>query len=241
MNRWHVVLFSLVFAGSIRAQEASAGSPPKMLLVVTEETTSGSRGNLDESLARLKRDAQRAPRWLSGHVILGDANRSLTIFPLERYGDASALLLALMPQTGRRVATSVFRAELYELDADASFDGRSVSWRDATAFALSEVLLRRGATGAYRDQQVLAARLLRGAGVSDETWVGYERRFGGQAPAYLFVTPLRSLGDLDIDMSGRPALFTPEQLRGRAEALRTSVISDSQLILAIDRDRSHWP
>jgi hypothetical protein len=232
-------VFSLATAGF---SQTAPPVYPKLILVVTDVSAQPERQGMVQTLSRLKRDVPSL-NWIGGTVSVGNTGRPMAMFPVDRYADAATVLQQVNAAV-KAVAKEMrpeLQSALYELDREASFDGSRIPWREATALGFSNVLLRRGATETYREQQVLAAQLLTEANITDEVWIGYQVRFGAQAPAYLFVSPMRSVADLDVDMSGRPRLFTPDQLRARRDALQLSVISDTQWILDIDSALSKWP
>ena len=102
--------------------------------------------------------------------------------------------------------------------------------------------MRRGTTDAYVAEQRLAADLLRKAQIKDEEFVAYAREFGGDTPAFMFLTPMRSLADLDIDLrAAHDNLFTPEQDQHRAAGLREAVRSNESMLLVVDRAASNLP
>jgi hypothetical protein len=231
-----VTLTSFAFS-----QRSAGVSYPKILLIVSDPMTEcEGRSGLEKVLRKLKSERSPQSRWIATEVVAGNMRKAVALFPLSKFAEASDVL--------ERIETAVrtlpqdqqpnLHSTMYQLDTDASFDGSEIPWNQATAFAVNYVTLRRGTPDVYRDQQVLAARLLSRAKVNDEVWIGYALRFGEQSPGYLFVSPLRSLEDLDVDMSGRGSLFTPEQDKTRAEALRLSVISDRQKILRVQKELS---
>jgi hypothetical protein len=58
---------------------------------------------------------------------------------------------------------------------------------------------------------------------------------GGEVPAFLFLTPMRSLADLDIDLSAaHENLFTEEQDRHRAAVLERAVRSNESMLLVVE-------
>jgi hypothetical protein len=244
-TRWmSLVVVFLISAAALFGQDPAKAPYPKILLVISDsaEEPEGRTG-LEAVLSRMKGQRPQGLRWIGAQAVAGELGKTVAMFLLDRYGDTIGVIekINATSKSFPEAQRPILRSTIYELDGEASFDGSKIPWNEATAFAFNHVLLRRGTPDAYREQQVIAAQLLTRAKVNDEVWIGYQLRFGAQTPAYLFVTPMRGIGDLDVDMSGRQQLFTPEQDRARVDALRLSVISDMHEILTVRKEISSTP
>ena len=213
MKKW---LLGLAIATSMAAEE-----PPKLIAVLTHDAAKGAA----------VRTALRGAgiHWLSCRTIGGDMDKLVTIAFVRDH----AQLATLKPVPGVRSA-------IYRYSRTMSYNVERLGLSKASAIGASIQYVRRGTTDAYVAEQTLAADLLRKAQVKEEEFIAYALEFGGETPAFLFLTPMRSLADIDIDLSAaHENLFTPEQDQHRAAVLKESVRVNESMLLAVDRDASN--
>ncbi|MGH9602071.1 MAG: hypothetical protein ACRD24_06740, partial [Terriglobales bacterium] len=68
----------------------------------------------------------------------------------------------------------------------------------------------------------------------DEHWVAYQVEYGTQAPAFIFITSLRTLADLDKDLKEvHKTTFTPTIRRRFAETAKGSIVSEKSTLLNV--------
>ena len=100
--------------------------------------------------------------------------------------------------------------------------------------------LNAGGYDEYVEQQHIASEYLTKARIQNEEWLGYDQHYGPQSPAYVFVTPLRSLSDLDITEAHGPVL--PEWVdRERDIVLLKAVASSSGSLIVVRPELSRAP
>jgi len=219
------------------AAQQSASRNPKVIEVITEGSGSPSKGGLRSLLNGLAQHSKEDAHWIATKMIAGELAQSMMIVFHDNYQDISKTNRVIRAEWERLPASSRpnLQSRVFEVREDVSYNSSHIPWGRATAYSLSLVKLRRGGTDEYTEQQKLAAQLLTAAHVQEEEWIGYQAQFGEGVPAFLFVTPMRSVADLDIDLSGvHGNLFTPEQDRKRSEVLREAVVGNTAYLVEVE-------
>jgi hypothetical protein len=213
---------------------------PKIIEVITEEDPSATDSGL-EAILQLVKTHSNGLRWIAATITAGeDLNHTVAIFEHDDYASlqksSEAIHAAWMglPAMSRRPK---LQSRVFQFASKQSYNDGLVLWKDAHAFTMYTVRLRTGATDEYSDQQRIAAEYLTKAKIPDEEWLGFAARYSPEVPAYLFLTPLRALDDLDKSVLHGDVL--PEEVdRARGVALLKAVQSSSLSLLLIRPDLS---
>jgi hypothetical protein len=225
------LLLAFLANGIKSAETATAGATevPKFVAMIVHESDRETDVALRKALHR------SGFRWIACRTVAGDMHRSVLFVPLANHAALDAMTRGIND-------FSSVRTLLFALSESLSYNTSHIPLSRATAYSVSLAYVRRGTTDGYVAEQKLAADLLRRSAVQDEEFIAYTLEFGGEPPAFLFLTPLRSLADLDIDLSGQHEnLFTPEQDRHRADVLKDSVRLNESMLLVVDPAASNPP
>ncbi|QDZ06324.1 hypothetical protein FPZ24_01600 [Sphingomonas panacisoli] len=223
----------LLLAPVARAQTSAPTAPPNVIeLTYIESDDAGAQVRFATAL-RAQASDDPSQRWIAGRFMTG-ASRQLAIVSL--HSNYAHLLgwETMLGKISRGVPGVKVRNSVLSFNPRVSYNPGRTSWGKARSFGFSFMYLRRGATDNFVREQTLAADLLRNAKVVDEEFIGYGVMFGDNVPAYLFLTPMAGLGDLDIDLSHvHNTLFTEEQDRNRGNVLRESVVSGTNNLFIV--------
>jgi hypothetical protein len=203
------------------AAPAAADPPPKLMAMFVHD--GGARA---AAVRTALRDSGLS--WIGCRTVAGQTDRAVTFAFFRDHAQIASLkpVLNAIPNV---------RSFIFAFSSAMSYNAERIPFSEAKAFGVSLWYVRRGTTDAYVAEQKLAADLLRKAAIKDEEFVAYSLEFGGEVPAFLFLTPMRSLGDLDVDLSAaHENLFTEEQDRHRAAVLERAVRSNESMLLVVD-------
>ena len=180
-------------------------------------------------------------RWIGATVVAGELNHSVGIFAyadfasLARGADAMHSAWKILPEAAR----PQLKSHVYQLTPEQSYNDGHVLWKEAGAFVLYFTELASGAYDDYAEQQKIAASYLAKAHVQDEEWVGFSMRFGHGAPGYVFVTPLRSVAELD-SIASHGDVLPPEVDKARSAVLLRAIKSDAFLLVRVRAEISQF-
>jgi hypothetical protein len=236
---WKV--FSVLLLGvAATCVSQSKSDTPRIIEVITEEGVPAEGLGLKAVLLRMKSQPASDLHWIGAEVIAGDLNHAVAIFPHENYASLQQSRTAIhsawesLPPSQRPKLVS----RVYEFTPDQAYNDGHVRWSEAHAFGLLFVQLSAGEYDEYVYQQHLASEYLVKAQIHNEEWLGYDLHYGPESPAYLFVTPLRSIADLDISEPHGPIL--PELVdRARSQVLLKAVKNNSVSLIQVQPELSH--
>ncbi|MGH9579266.1 MAG: hypothetical protein ACRD3R_17645, partial [Terriglobales bacterium] len=104
---------------------------------------------------------------------------------------------------------------------------------NARTWEVSIVRLKPGSEMDFADMEKESIDLHKRNNI-DEHWVTYQVEYGTQAPAFIFITALRTLGDLDKDLKdAHKTAFTPSIRRRFSETAKESVIYEKSTLLNV--------
>lgn len=244
-SKCSVFLMAAVSVGSavcVSQTSQTRTDTPKIIEIVTEQTPSAAESGMKALLLKLKAQHSADLHWIGATVIAGDLNRTVAIFQHANYASVQQSSQAMHAawESLAPAQRPVLQSHVYAFTPDQSYNDGHVSWADARAFVLLSVSLSTGGYDDYAEQQQVASEYLVKAKIQNEEWLGFSQHYGPEYPAYLFVTPLRSVSDLDITENHGPIL--PEWVdRGRDTVLLKSVKSNSVDLLLVDRQLSSAP
>jgi hypothetical protein len=228
------LLLATVLAIAVASVSQTQSDTPRIIEIITEQGPSSGGAGLEALLLKLKTQRTSDLRWIGATVIAGDLNHTVAIFKHTNYASVQQSNQAVhtawesLP-TGQR---PTLQSCVYEFTPEQAYNDGHVLWSEARAFVLLSVLLNGGGYGEYVEQQHVASEYLTKAKIQNEEWLGYSLHYGPNHPAYVFVTPLRSLSDLDITEAHGPIL--PDWVdRGRDLVLQKAVAASSISIVLV--------
>lgn len=245
-NLYVSILLVVIQVFTISAQDQKASrtiSPaaPKIIEIDYVDSVYGNLAEITSFIKKLQADAQSNSRlvWVAGSIITGDQKIVLLSLHseykhLEDWHRFLNKARFSSPQVRITLQTTVF-----ELNTALSYNSNRISFGKAQAYSLSMMFLRRGTADDYVAEQRLAVELLNKAKIADESFISYRMAYGNNVPGYLFVAPMNSLADLDIDLSAaHQNLFSPEQDKRRYEVLKEAVVSNFNNLLVVHPELS---
>jgi hypothetical protein len=236
--RFHVasrLLVSVLVCGPSATAAAQKTDTPKFIELLTDDDGAPDGTRLAGLLTALRANANaRDLHWIAASTMTGTLNQTIAIFTypnvssVRQAHDVTQAVWQALPERARpRLHSRVFQQA-----PEQSFGDGLVPWSQATAFSLYSVSVSSGGYDEYGEQQQLAAQLLTKAHVTDEEWLGYTLRYGPDEPAFMFITPLRSIASLDSTVSHADVLPPPVD-RARDVALRETVVGSSSTLIVV--------
>jgi hypothetical protein len=237
------LLVAAVLATAVVCASQTTSDSPKIIEIITEQGSLPGGSGLEALLRNLKAQQNSGElRWIGTTVIAGDLNHTVAIFEHTNYASLQQSNQAVhaawesLP-AGQR---PTLQSRVYNFSPEQSYNDGHVPWSQARAFKLASVQLNVGGYDEYVEQQRVASEYLAKARIQNEEWLGYDQQYGPQYPAYMFVTPLRSLSDLGITEAHGPIL--PEWVdRARSVVLLKSVSTNSISLILVRAELSSAP
>jgi hypothetical protein len=237
------LLLATVLAIAVASVSQTRSDTPRIIEIITEQGPSSGGSGLEALLLKLKTQQGSGDlRWIGATVIAGDLNHTVAIFEHNNYASVQQSNEAVHAAwenvpAGQR---PTLQSRVYEFTPEQTYNDGHVRWSEARAFVLFSVQLNAGGYDEYVEQQHIASEYLTKAKIQNEEWLGYDQHYGPEAPAYVYVTPLRSLSDLDITEAHGPVL--PEWVdRGRDIVLLKAVASSSGSLIVVRPELSRAP
>jgi hypothetical protein len=231
----NALVLATVFVSVTVCVSQTKSDTPKIIEVITEQGPAPAGSGLEALLLKLKTQQNAGDlRWIGGTVIAGDLNRTVAIFKHPNY--------ASLEQSNQAVHTAweslpaaqrpALQSQVYEFTPEQTYNDGHVPWSEARAFVLYSVLLNAGGYDDYAEHQHIAAEYVAKAKIENEEWLGFSQHFGSHDPAYILVTPMRSISDLDIVVDHSNVL--PGWVdRLRATVLQKAIMSSSTTLVVV--------
>jgi hypothetical protein len=209
---------------------------PKIIETLTEDNEAAGDGSRMVAFLTALRGASetRELHWIAAAPLTGTLNQTMALFEysdlasVKRANDVRQLVWKNLPAASR----PRLHSRIWQLSPDQSFGDGLVPWSAAAALTLLVVNTSVGGFDEYAEQQQLAAQLLAKAHVTNEEWLGYSLRFGPDHPAFMFITPFRSVAAIDSAVFHGEVLPPPVD-RARSAVLRESVTGSAWTLMAI--------
>ncbi len=242
-----VLVFALVASLFAVAGEPSTANVPKLLRITHHEVKPGKMATYD-NLVRQVRQAATAGNanynWIAARPITGNGNQTVFLNFADSYAQIEQTTTSFY-----KAADATFKSVEFNTavaDSQASAEGIVASLREdlsyrpekldiahARTWEVSIVRLKPGTEMDFAEMEKESIELHKRGNI-DEHWVAYEVKYGTQAPAFIFVTALRSLADLDADRKeAHKAVFTPAIRRRFSETARTSITYEKSTLLNV--------
>ncbi len=246
MKKHFALLLAFLLVSSLVALAGDATGAPKLIRITRYDIAPGKMGAMDDVVRQVRatlKTANAEYNWIAARPITGNGNQ--TVF-LNFYNDYASLergmatvgkaLQASMQNAdfNRSVAESQqsTRSTIARLREDLSYNLDKFDISSARSWEVSFVEVRPGHGMDFSELEREAVELHKRGNI-DETWAAYEVEYG-PSTGIIYVTPLRSLADLDRDLkAAHEAVFTPAVRRRFSGVIRDAVDHEKSEILAV--------
>lgn len=248
------VLLALVLVSSLVAVAADSSSNlPKLIILTREDIKMGKMGDHDALIHKMIQTANSTNsnfHWISGKSITGNTSEYVGVGFADTYADLEKGLQGM----NQLQQTNLQNADLKQQAVESHQSGRSIiaHLRPDLCYRPEQVDIANGhywevstlrfKPGTMRDFEELEKESieLHKKGNIDERWATYEVDYGTPGPTLLFVTPLRSLADLDVDTeAAHKAVFTAPIRRQFESTVKDSMVYDDSTVVMIRPEISH--
>lgn len=256
MRKTLALILALVLLGSVVAvagDTPSASNVPKIIRIDRDSLKVGKEGvfsGLVHQVRQATRNSSANVHWVAGTPMTGSGPEVVFLEFYNSYADVEQ-----GDQAFHKTAESLFRNSDFNRDASDSISGsrgviahyrEDLSYRpekldiaNATRWEIETIRFKPGALRDYAELEREAIEFHKRANI-DEHWVTYEVEYGLLGPAIIFITDMRSLADLDVDLKEAHKAAIPESFRRRmAEFKRESVIFEEASLIAVTPELSH--
>lgn len=242
-----VLAFALVASLCAVAGDASTANVPKLIRLGHYEIKPGKM-NAHDDLVRQVRQAATAGganyNWIATKPITGNTNETVFVNFYDNYAQLEETSAKFYKAAGSTFQNAEFTRAV--ADSQASVNGIVASLREdlsyrpekldianAHTWEVSLVRLKPGTEMDFADMEKESIELHKRNNI-EEHWVTYQVEYGTQAPAFIFITSLRTLGDLDKDLKdAHKTAFTPSIRRRFSETAKESVIYEKSTLLNV--------
>ncbi len=240
------IVFALLAGVAAVAGDNPAPKMGKYIWVQTEQYQAG-REAAYMKMGQVFKQAMSSTEftWLASMPIAGNGNEVTYVTFHENYASVEKMLAAFMkmgPEVYQKHAALMSEGAaaighsqsfIAELQPDLSFDMDKVPPAETTRWRVTTFVLRPGAGGELKEFLKEIAALHQKAGDGLPGFV-YRVVAGEPSPAFMIVTPLKTLGDLDVPTPMLDALFTPEVVGRMYDTVKKTVAAVSTGIYVID-------
>jgi hypothetical protein len=244
---WTLVLSFVVLCSSaaLAGDESSSANVPKLLRVTKYEVKAGHAMEY-ASLVRQVREklADADYHWIAATPITGAGDRVNLIGFYDSYaqiqqtmGVAMKAMAPLVQSVDfeRGVSESVIgtHAVIAKYREDLSYRPEKFDVANATCWDITTFKLKPGAGMDFTEIQKESIELHKRANV-EEFWAAYEVQYGSSSPTIIYVTPLKSLAELDYDAdAGHKRAFNESVRRRFAQAAKDDIVSVENTVLMV--------
>ena len=256
MRRTLALMLALVLLGSVVAVAGDSSAPsnvPKIIRLDRDSLKEG-KGEVFAGLVRQVRQASRTGNanvhWVAGTPMTGSGPEVVFLEFYNSYADVEQ-----GDQAFHKVAESLFRNSDFNRDASDSISGsrgiigrfrEDLSYRpekldiaNATRWDISMLRFKPGAVRDYAELMKERIDLHKRANI-DEHWVVYEVEYGTPGPAFVFIRDLKSLAELDTDLSEVHKQAIPRSAQNRLEdAMRDGLLYEESSLISVSPELSH--
>ncbi len=242
-----VLAFALVASLVAVAGDASTAKVPKLIRIAHHEVKPGKMVAYD-NLARQVRQAAISGNanynWIAAKPITGNSNQTVFLNFADTYAEIEQTMTSFYKAADATFKSAEFTTAVADSQAsvhgivaklreDLSYRPEKLDIANTRTWEISIVRLNPGTETDFAEMEKESIELHKRGNI-DEHWVTYEVKYGTQAPAFIFVTGLRSLADLDADLkAAHNAVFTPTIRRRFSETDRTAVVYEKSTLLTV--------
>lgn len=217
-------------------------------LLVQQATLNSGKGELYMSLLRQYKEAATSLNaetyWLAASGITGDSRQVAFVTPIQSFGQIekewqiskkifhSVLLKNASFETQAGEAEQFTHSTLWKYSPELSYMPEKVEPEFATHWMVYTFRLKPGTISSFSELVRERTDLIK-KGMIDEHWIAYQSIAGPAGPTMLFVVPLRSLADLDLEqVEAWKNVMTPLVRSQLESTLQNTVVSmEAQLLM----------
>ncbi len=238
-----VVAFALV--ASLCAVAGDHGAP-KILRIYKAETAPGHAATYDAAVRQVRQATTTGSanfHWIAARPFTGDTNQTMFLTFAENFADVerseesfhkAAMATFTSAEFNRSIAESQRSGKniVAKLREDLSYNLGKFDIANARHWQVSFVEIKPGYGMEFSELERESVALHKQANI-DEVWAAYEVEYGG-TPGILFLTPLRSLADLDRDLKKEhEAVFTQAIRRRFSGVAREAIGHEKSQIISV--------
>ena len=246
MKKHFALLLAFLLVSSLVALAGDATGAPKLIRITRYDVAPGKMSAMDEVARQVRASLTTASadyHWIAAKPITGNSNQAVF---LNFYNDYASLERG-MGTIGKALQASMQNAEftrnvtesqqstrstIARLREDLSYNLDKFDIANARSWEVSFVEVRPGHGMDFSELERESVDLHKRGNI-DETWAAYEVEYG-PSNGIIYLTPLRSLADLDRDLkAAHEAVFTPAVRRRFSGVFRDAVDHEKSEILAV--------
>ena len=244
---WTLVLSFLVLCSSaaLAGDENSSANVPKLLRLTKYEVKAGHSMDYAALVRQVREKIGDADyHWIATTPITGAGDRVNLIGFYDTYaqieqtmGVAMKAMAPLMQSVDfqRGVAESIVgtNAIIAKYREDLSYHPEKFDVANGTCWDITTFKLKPGAGMEYTELLKESIELHKRANI-DEYWAAYEVQYGSSTPTIIYVTPMKSLAELDNDLTAaHKAAFNESTRRRFSQLSKDDLISVENTVFMV--------
>jgi hypothetical protein len=242
-----VLAFALVASLFAVAGEPSTANVPKLIRIGHYEVKPGKM-NAHDDLVKQVRQAATAGNaqynWIAARPMTGNTNETVFVNFFDTYAQVEESSTSFYKAAGATFQNADFTRAVADTQAsingvigslreDLSYRPEKLDVANARTWEVTLIRLKPGTEMDFADMERESIELHKRNNI-DEHWVAYQVQYGLQAPALIFITSLRTLGDLDKDLKeAHKSAFTPTIRRRFSDTARDSILFERSTLLSV--------
>ena len=244
---WTLVMSFIVLCSSaaLAGDENTSANVPKLLRITKYEMKAGHSMEYASLVKQVRERIGDADyHWIAASPMTGPGDRMNLIGFYDSYaqieqtmGVAMKAMAPLMQSVDfqRGVADAVVgtNAMIAKYREDLSYHPEKFDVANATCWDITMFKLKPGTGMDFAEMQRESIDLHKRANI-DEYWAAYEVEYGSSNPTIIYVTPMKSLAELDKDASAAHKKAFNESVRRRfAQAAKDDMLSVENTVLMV--------
>jgi hypothetical protein len=245
---WTLVLSFVALCTSSAAlagDDGASANIPKLLRITKYEMKPGHSMEYASLVRQVREKIGDADyHWIAASPMTGPGDRMNLIGFYDSYAQIEQTMAVAMKAMSpmmqsvdfqRGVAESVMgtNAMIARYREDLSYHPEKFDVANATCWDITMFKLKPGAGMEFNEFQRESIELHKRANV-DEYWAAYEVDYGVSNPTIIYVTPMKSLAELDKDASAAHKQAFNESVRRRfAQAAQNDIVSVENTVLMV--------
>ncbi len=250
------VVFACVSAYGQQASPEGTANISKYVWIQHANIAPGKQMAFRNSALEFKQAAETTnseAHWLAGTGLTGDMNRVTFVTFQDTMGGIEKMETALQKINETALKNASYGTESSESDAggglvlakyreDLSYNPTKVEVGHMTAWVTTVLQLKPGTMMDLNEIAKEEIAMMKKANVDDH-WIAYEIMGGMPGPAIMFVTPMKSLADMDDDKTEEQmkAVVTPYIHKQFANVIKDIVVAEYTNYFAVSPTYSRMP
>jgi len=242
-----LLAFALLTSLFAVAGEPTPSNVPKLIRIGHYEIKPGKMNAHDDLVKQVRQAATAGGahyNWIATRPMTGNTNETVFVNFFDNYAQVEESTTSFYKAAGATFQNADFTRAVS--DTQASFNGVVASLREdlsyrpekldianARSWEITLIRLKPGTEMDFADMERESIELHKRNNI-DEHWVAYQVQYGLQAPALIFITSLRTLGDLDKDLKeAHKSAFTPTIRRRFSDTAKDSILFERSTLLSV--------